>query len=73
MMNDLTLEQINNIVNSPSVYLILFIILLGYVLKSSQIREFKMRDQLDKIVPILDNLVSKVSSLEEEMRKGNRR
>ena len=72
-MNDLNLEQINSIVNSPSVYLILFIFLLGYVLKSSQIREFKMRDQLDKIVPILDNLVSKVSSLEEEMRKGNRR
>lgn len=71
-MNNLTLEQINSIVNSPSVYLILFIALLGYVLKSSQIREFKMREQLDKIVPILDNLVSKVNSIENELRKGDK-
>lgn len=71
-MNNLTLEQVNTIVNSPSVYLILFVFLLGYVLKSSQIREFKMREQLDKIVPILDNLVSKVNSIEDEIRRGGK-
>lgn len=71
-MNNLTLEQVNSIVNSPSVYLILFVFLLGYVLKSSQIREFKMREQLDKIVPILDNLVSKVNSIEDEIRRGGK-
>lgn len=65
-----TLEVINKIANSQFAYLVLFIILLYYVLKTSQEREFKMRDQLDKIVPILDNLVNKVNSIEDELRKG---
>lgn len=65
-----TLELINDIANSQFAYLVLFIILLYYVLKTSQEREFKMRDQLDKIVPILDNLVNKVNSIEDELRKG---
>ena len=29
----------------------------------------KMREQLDKIVPILDNLVTKVDRIEIEIRK----
>lgn len=62
------MELINEVVNSPSVYLTLFIGLLGYVLKTSQIREFKMRDQLDKIVPILDNLVRDVNDIKNELK-----
>ena len=69
-MESLTIESINNIVNSPSVYLTLFIVLLAYVLKSSQLREQQMRDQLDKTVPILDRLVRDVNEIKNELRKG---
>ena len=70
-MNELSLEMLNSIANSPSAYLTLFIILLYYVLKTSSQREMKMREQLDKIVPILDNLVSKVDYIERNMKKGD--
>ena len=66
----MNIEAINNLVNSPSVYLTLFIALLGYVLKSSQLRETQMRDQLDKTVPILDRLVRDVNDIKNELRKG---
>ena len=66
----MNLEVINNLVNSPSVYLTLFITLLAYVLKSSQLREAQMRDQLDKTVPILDRLVRDVNEIKNELRKG---
>ena len=66
----MNIEVINNLVNSPSVYLTLFIALLGYVLKSSQLRETQMRDQLDKTVPILDRLVRDVNEIKNELRKG---
>lgn len=69
-MDGITIESINNMVNSPSVYLTLFIMLLAYVLKSSQLRETQMRDQLDKIVPILDRLVRDVNDIKNELRKG---
>lgn len=69
-MDGMNIEAINNLVNSPSVYLTLFIALLGYVLKSSQLREQQMRDQLDKIVPILDRLVRDVNDIKNELRKG---
>ena len=69
-MDGITIESVNNIVNSPSVYLTLFIMLLAYVLKSSQLREPQMRDQLDKIVPILDRLVRDVNDIKNELRKG---
>ena len=69
-MDGITIESINNMVNSPSVYLTLFIMLLAYVLKSSQLREQQMRDQLDKIVPILDRLVRDVNDIKNELRKG---
>ena len=69
-MDGITIESVNNIVNSPSVYLTLFIMLLAYVLKSSQLREQQMRDQLDKIVPILDRLVRDVNDIKNELRKG---
>ena len=66
----MNIETINNLVNSPSVYLTLFITLLAYVLKSSQLREAQMRDQLDKTVPILDRLVRDVNEIKNELRKG---
>ena len=69
-MDGMNLEVINNLVNSPSVYLTLFITLLAYVLKSSQLREAQMRDQLDKTVPILDRLVRDVNEIKNELRKG---
>ena len=69
-MDGMNIEVINNLVNSPSVYLTLFITLLAYVLKSSQLRETQMRDQLDKTVPILDRLVRDVNEIKNELRKG---
>lgn len=69
-MDGMNIEVINNLVNSPSVYLTLFITLLAYVLKSSQLREAQMRDQLDKTVPILDRLVRDVNEIKNELRKG---
>lgn len=66
-MNQSTIELANAISNSPSAYLTLFVCLLIYVLKTSSIREMKMREQLDKIVPILDNLVSKVDQIESKL------
>lgn len=71
-MSELSLETLNSIANSPSAYLTLFIILLYYVLKTSSQREMKMREQLDKIVPILDNLVSKVDYIERNMHKDEK-
>ena len=68
-MDGITIESVNNIVNSPSVYLTLFIMLLAYVLKSSQLREQQMRDQLDKIVPILDRLVRDVNDIKNELKE----
>ena len=69
-MEGITIESFNSIVNSPSVYLTLFIGLLAYVLKSSQLRETQMRDQLDKTVPILDRLVRDVNEIKNKLRKG---
>ena len=53
-MESFTFETVNAISNSPSAYLILFIFLLMYVLKTSSEREKQMREQLDKTIPILD-------------------
>lgn len=69
-MNASSLELINQIVNSPFAYLILFICLLYYELKNSSARETKMRDQLDKIVPILDNLVKDVNEIKNDLKRG---
>ena len=55
MGDGVTLEIVNSIVNSPSVYLTLFIGLLSYTLRSSNAREMRLQEQLDKIIPILDN------------------
>lgn len=59
-MENWSLEVINSIANSPSAYLILFITLLMYVLKTSSERETQMREQLNRTIPILDRLVRDV-------------
>jgi hypothetical protein len=49
----------------------MFMALLGYVIKSSDAREVKMREQLDKIVPILDHLVREIEDIKNTIsRKG---
>ena len=65
------LGVLNEVANSPFAYLIMFMALLGYVIKSSDAREIKMREQLDKIVPILDHLVREVEDIRDTIsRKG---
>ena len=66
-MNELTVESINAIANSPSAYLILFIFLLMYVLKTSSERETQMREQLDKTIPILDRLVKDMEIVKDKI------
>jgi len=66
-MSELTLESVNSIANSPSAYLILFIFLLMYVLKTSSERERQMREQLDKTIPILDRLVKDMEVVKDKI------
>ena len=71
MGDGVTLEIVNSIVNSPSVNLRLFIGLLSYTLRSSNAREMRLQEQLDKIIPILDNLVRDVNDIKNDMKKGS--
>ena len=48
----------------------MFMALLGYVIKSSDAREVKMREQLDKIVPILDHLVREIEDIKDTINRG---
>lgn len=66
-MTELTIEMINEIVSSPFAYLILFIVLLAYVLRSSQVRESQMREQLDKTVPVLEKILIRLDVIEEKI------
>ena len=68
-MDSITVEMINNIVNSPSAYLMMFIILLGYVLSSSQKREHEMREQLDKTVPVLEKILIRLDVIEDKLER----
>ena len=63
------MELINEIVNSPSAYLSLFILLLGYVLYSSQTREKEMREQLDKTVPVLEKILIRLDVIEDKLER----
>ena len=63
------LGVLNEVANSPFAYLIMFMALLGYVIKSSDAREIKMREQLDKIVPILDHLVREIEDIKNTISK----
>ena len=61
---------LNEVANSPFAYLIMFMALLGYVIKSSDAREVKMREQLDKIVPILDHQVREIEDIKDTINRG---
>lgn len=66
---EFSLELINEIVNSPSAYLSLFIALLGYVLYSSQLREKEMREQLDKTIPVLEKILIRLDIIEDKLER----
>ena len=66
---DFSLELINEIVNSPSAYLSMFVVLLGYVLYSSQPREKEMREQLDKTVPVLEKILIRLDVIEDKLER----
>lgn len=63
------MQLVNEIVNSPSAYLSLFILLLGYVLYSSQTREKEMREQLDKTVPVLEKILIRLDVIEDKLER----
>ena len=54
---EVSMDVVNEIVNSPTAYLRMFVILILYVLYSSQNREKEMREQLDKTVPVLEKIL----------------
>ena len=66
---EFNMQVINDIVNSPSAYLSMFIILLGYVLYSSQMREKEMREQLDKTVPVLEKILIRLDVIEDKLER----
>ena len=66
---EFNMQIINDIVNSPSAYLSMFIILLGYVLYSSQMREKEMREQLDKTVPVLEKILIRLDVIEDKLER----
>lgn len=66
---EFSLELINEIVNSPSAYLSMFVALLGYVLYSSQAREKEMREQLDKTVPVLEKILIRLDVIEDKLER----
>ena len=66
---EFNMQVINDIVNSPSAYLSMFIILLGYVLYSSQMREREMREQLDKTVPVLEKILIRLDVIEDKLER----
>ena len=66
---EISMELVNDIVNSPSAYLTMFIVLLGYVLHSSQNREKEMREQLDKTVPVLEKILTRLDIIENKLER----
>lgn len=64
---------IEQVASSQFAYLILFIGLLVYVIKASDKRELQMREQLNKTVPILDKILTRLDNIEEkiENKGGN--
>ena len=66
---EFSMELVNDIVNSPSAYLTMFIVLLGYVLHSSQSREKEMREQLDKTVPVLEKILTRLDVIEDKLER----
>lgn len=65
---------LNEIANSPFAYLILFMLLLAYVIRSTDLRErkseereSKMREQMDKTIPILSQILIRLDVIEEKI------
>ncbi len=69
-MEGITVEMVNSLASSQVAFGSLFILLLVYVLRTSEKREAKLQEQLDKIIPILDNLVRDVNDIKNDMKKG---
>lgn len=63
------IELLDRIANSQFAYLILFMGLLGYVIKTSYDREQKMNEQLDKTIPILNQILVRLDLIEEKMER----
>ena len=66
---EVSMDIVNEIVNSPTAYLSMFVILLGYVLCSSQNREKEMREQLDKTVPVLEKILIRLDVIEDKLER----
>ena len=66
---EISMELVNDIVNSPSAYLTMFIVLLGYVLHSSQNREKEIREQLDKTVHVLEKILTRLDVIEDKLER----
>lgn len=66
---EVSMDVVNEIVNSPTAYLSMFVILLGYVLYSSQNREKEMREQLDKTVPVLEKILIRLDVIEDKLER----
>ena len=66
---EISMDVVNEIVNSPTAYLSMFVILLGYVLYSSQNREKEMREQLDKTVPVLEKILIRLDVIEDKLER----
>lgn len=60
-------EMISEVAQSQFAYLIMFIGLLVYVIKASDEREKKTREQLDKTVPILNQILSRLDVIEDKI------
>ena len=69
-MEGITVEMVNSLASSQVAFGSLFILLLVYVLRTSEKREAQLQEQLDKIIPILDNLVRDVNDIKNDMKKG---
>ena len=69
-MEGITVDMVNSLASSQVAFGSLFILLLVYVLRTSEKRESKLQEQLDKIIPILDNLVRDVNDIRNDMKKG---
>ena len=69
-MEGITVEMVNSLASSQVAFGSLFILLLVYFLRTSEKREPKLQEQLDKIIPILDNLVRDVNDIKNDMKKG---
>lgn len=65
----MNVELISEVAQSQFAYLIMFIGLLVYVIKASDERERKTREQLDKTVPILNQILARLDVIEDKIEE----